>query len=100
LFTEIGFPFLVWNRKMRWLMITLAVMLHTGIAIVMGLRTFSLLMYTMLLAFVPDETVDRIRSRLAEWVASKWPGAKMTEDTSASALVRSLAPRNQLKVSS
>jgi hypothetical protein len=73
LFTEIGFPFLVWNRKMRWFMITLAVLLHTGIALVMGLRTFSLLMYTMLIAFVPQENVDRVRSRLEEWFGLIWP---------------------------
>lgn len=78
LFTEIGFPFLVWNRKMRWFMITLAVMLHTGIALVMGLRTFSLLMYTMLIAFVPQEAVDRIRSLLGAWFTRLWDGIRKT----------------------
>lgn len=98
LFTEIGFPFLVWNRKMRWLMITLAVILHTGIALVMGLRTFSLLMYTMLIAFVPEETVDRIRTLLADWVSLIWRLPKMRKQTKANGLARSFAPRNQLKV--
>jgi hypothetical protein len=98
LFTEIGFPFLVWNRKLRWTMITLAVMLHTGIALVMGLRTFSLLMYTMLIAFVPQETVDRIRGRLEEWVSSILPHAEMKEDALANGRGGSLASRNPAKV--
>jgi hypothetical protein len=54
---EIGFPFLVWVRPMRWVMLTMAFMLHTGIAVFMGLHTFSLCMMTMLIAFVPPETV-------------------------------------------
>jgi hypothetical protein len=98
LFTEIGFPFLVWNRKLRWPMITLALMLHTGIALVMGLRTFSLLMYAMLIAFVPQETVDRIRGRLEEWVPSILPHAEMKEDALANSRGGSIAARNPAKV--
>jgi hypothetical protein len=109
LFTEIGFPFLVWNRKTRWLMITLAVMLHTGIALVMGLRTFSLLMYTMLLAFVPEETVVRIRSFLGSWVTwirsliGSWiarisPRRAMKELAPVNGPVRSMTLRNPNKV--
>jgi hypothetical protein len=100
LFTEIGFPSLVWNRKLRWPMITVAVFLHTGIAMVMGLRTFSLLMLTMLIAFVPQETVDRIRSRLSDWIHLIWPHSEMKEQTQSNGLARPLGARGQLKVSS
>src|SRR5262249_18368617 len=31
LFLEIGFPFLVWRRAWRWLMVALAMLLHFGI---------------------------------------------------------------------
>jgi hypothetical protein len=65
LITEISVPFLIWNRKLRWVMITMAVGLHTGIAVVMGLRTFSLFMLVMLTAFVPQETVQALMRRLA-----------------------------------
>jgi hypothetical protein len=63
---EIGFPFLVWNRKLRWLMVIGAVWLHTGIALTMGLVGFSLAMLTMLLSFVPPETVRRMLGVLKE----------------------------------
>jgi hypothetical protein len=54
---EISFPFLVWRPKLRWLMIIGAVMLHTGIGLIMGLATFSLCMMCLLLAFVPPQTL-------------------------------------------
>ena len=47
-------------------MIVGAVMLHTGIALVMGLVGFSLSMLTILLAFVPPETVGRMANLIAE----------------------------------
>jgi len=99
LFTEIGFPFLVWNRKLRWLMITLGVFLHTGIAMVMGLRTFSLLMMTMLCAFVPQETVDGLRSRLQSWVSRWWQASHTPELSSVNGAVRTTSSRNQHKLS-
>ena len=46
LFTEIGFPFLVWTR-MRPVMLTCAILLHTGIALNMGLVVFSLFMFIL-----------------------------------------------------
>jgi hypothetical protein len=95
--TEISFPFLVWNRKLRWWMITLAVVLHTGIAMTMGLRTFSLLMLTMLCAFVPQEVVERWRSRLQAWVNLHWPESSGSE-TNVNGAVRTAAPRNPQKV--
>jgi hypothetical protein len=66
LFMEISFCYLVWLPKWRWLMIIGAVMLHTGIALVMGLVGFSLAMLTLLLAFVPPETMRRMVNVLQE----------------------------------
>jgi hypothetical protein len=54
---EIGLPFMIWVPKLRWVMIIGAVLLHTGIALTMGLTTFGLFMLCMILAFVPPETV-------------------------------------------
>jgi len=65
-FTELGFPFLVWNRRLRWLMICCSVMMHTGIGLFMGLTTFSLMMLAMLLAFVPPEVVRHVLDHLGE----------------------------------
>jgi len=99
LFAEIGFPFLVWNRKLRWLMITVGLFLHTGIAMVMGLRTFSLLMVTMLCAFVPQETVDGVRDRLQGWVSRWWPASHDPELLPVNGAVRTTGARNPPKVS-
>jgi hypothetical protein len=54
---EIGLPFMIWVPKLRWVMIIGSVLLHTGIAMTMGLTTFGLFMLCMVLAFVPPETV-------------------------------------------
>ncbi len=65
---EIGFPFLVWNRRTRWAMVVGATLLHTGIALFMGLVGFGLAMLSMLLAFIPGETSERFVNWLAEQV--------------------------------
>jgi hypothetical protein len=65
LILEIGFPFLVWHRSTRWLMIIGAVMLHAGISMTMGLTTFSLMMIAMLLSFVPAPAVKRLLGSLS-----------------------------------
>ncbi|MFO0842909.1 MAG: hypothetical protein U0797_11015 [Gemmataceae bacterium] len=62
---EIAFPFLVWNVRLRWLMICCSVLLHTGIGLCMGLVSFSLMMMVMVLSFVPPETVRSILGWLA-----------------------------------
>jgi hypothetical protein len=54
---EISFPFLVWGRRTRGLMLLGAVLLHTGIALTMGLIGFGLFMLTLVLSFVPAEAV-------------------------------------------
>jgi hypothetical protein len=61
---EIAFPFLVWNPRLRWTMIVSGVLLHTGIAFFMGLVTFSLMMLTLLLSFVPMGSVYQFLWRL------------------------------------
>jgi hypothetical protein len=65
---EISFPFLVWHRKHRWLMVSGAVLLHTGIALTMGLVGFSLIMLALVLAFVPAEVVRQALGSFARSV--------------------------------
>jgi hypothetical protein len=57
LLLEIGFPFMVWNRRLRWLCVCGSILLHTMIGLFMGLVTFSLMMLCLVLAFVPPEAV-------------------------------------------
>jgi hypothetical protein len=49
---EISFAFLIWNRRLRPLVLALAVLLHGGIGLFMGLGVFSAAMLTGCLAFV------------------------------------------------
>jgi hypothetical protein len=63
---EIGFPFLVWNPRRRGLMVIGAVLLHTGIALTMGLVGFGLLMLALVLSFVPAEAVHEVLDRQAQ----------------------------------
>ncbi len=49
---EIGLPFLVWTRARPYIVIC-GFLLHAGIAVFMGLWIFSLLMMTLLLAYLP-----------------------------------------------
>lgn len=58
---EISFPFLVWT-KARAFMLWMAVLLHAGIGVLMGLNLFELLMMTMLLVYLPPGVIrDRLR---------------------------------------
>ncbi len=70
---ELGLPFLVWFPRLRWPVVTAAVMLHVGIAMMMGgLGTFSLLMLTILLSFVPAQAVHALLARLGRGSARLW----------------------------
>ena len=54
--TEVGLPFLVWTRA-RPIAVTGSILLHTGIAIIMGLCVFSLYMFNLLLAYFPAKLI-------------------------------------------
>ena len=67
---EISFAFLVWNRSLRPLFVVVAVLLHLGIALCMGLVAFSMMMLTGVLAFVPSGVVRSFRPLILD----KLPG--------------------------
>jgi hypothetical protein len=74
LFMELGFTFLVWNRRMRWFMVSGAVIFHTLIALLMGLVTFSLMMLVLVLSFVPPEAVRQFVLSVTEQVRQLFVG--------------------------
>jgi hypothetical protein len=63
---EIGFPFLVWDRRWRWVMVCGSVCMHTAIAVTMGLTTFSLMMIVMVSSFIPPEVIRRLVDRVGQ----------------------------------
>ncbi len=52
---EIGYPFLIWRPKLRWVFLGGAILLHGLIGLFMGLKTFSLVMLVMNMAFLRKE---------------------------------------------
>jgi uncharacterized membrane protein YphA (DoxX/SURF4 family) len=54
---EVSYSVLIWNRLTRPVMLLLAIPLHMGIAICMGMVTFGLVMLIANLAFIPPEFV-------------------------------------------
>ncbi len=65
---EIGYTFLVWFRKTRWVVLAGAIMLHGTIGIFMGLKTFSMLMLVMNLAFIRPEEIRWALSYIGRFV--------------------------------
>ncbi|MBI2805347.1 MAG: HTTM domain-containing protein [Planctomycetes bacterium] len=76
LVVEIGFPFLVWHGKLRWLMIAAAMVMHLGIAVFMGLLPFSLSMMILVLCFIPPEQVGPIGSWLVRAIRENAPWSR------------------------
>ena len=71
---EIGYAFLIWRPRLRWIFLAAAIMLHAGIGLLMGLKTFSLMMLVLNMAFLRKEEVYWIFSFLAN-PRGKWQGA-------------------------
>lgn len=57
---EIGYAFLIWRPATRWLILSMAVLFHASIFLFMGLKTFSLMMIVMNMAFLKPEEARRI----------------------------------------
>jgi hypothetical protein len=64
LFTEISFAFLVWLPRWRFFIVIMALVMHTGIAIFMGLNTFSMMMAVMLMSFLPARVIEAALGKL------------------------------------
>jgi len=60
---EIGYIFLIWRPRLRWVFLAAAILLHGGIGLIMGLKTFSLMMLVMNMAFLRTEEVHWLMGR-------------------------------------
>ena len=56
---EVGYAFLIWWPRTRWLYLGMAIMLHGTIAVFMGLKTFSMIMLVMNMAFLAHKRGPR-----------------------------------------
>lgn len=68
LVVELALAILIWNRKLRPIVITLGIALHLFIEVTFGLGFFSMVIITSYISFVPEETMAefllKIRERL------------------------------------
>ena len=62
LFWEIAYAFLVWPRWSRPLVLAMALLVHVGIALYLGMITFGFMMIVANLAFIPSQ-----------WQSAKYP---------------------------
>lgn len=98
LFTEIGLPFLIWT-KARPLMVTVAILLHTGIAVLMGLNVFGLFMFCLMLCWFPAGAVRSVFAR----TPARLPrlrllyGGRLRDQARAAATVAALDNWNQVE---
>lgn len=69
IFWETFYPVLVWPRLTRPIMIFMAVCVHGGIALCLGMPTFGLAMIIANMAFLPPTLVESIVSSVRAWVA-------------------------------
>ncbi len=76
-FWELFYCCLVWNRYTRPLMLWMAVAIHAGIALFMGMITFGLAMLYANLAFLTPPTVRRWVDPVASWFARKLGAEKL-----------------------
>src|SRR5262249_19722980 len=72
-FLEISLPFLVWQKRLRPIYVFASMTLHISIAIFMGLVAFSLLMATMVMSFIPGETVELVLGRMRQRLLGATP---------------------------
>lgn len=72
-FWETFYCFLVWPRLTRPICLALAVLVHGGIALCLGMKTFGLAMIIANLIFVPPEMVQRWLAPLGRWLVAAEP---------------------------
>jgi hypothetical protein len=73
LFWELSYAFLIWPKLTRPIMLILAVFVHAGIALAMGMKTFGLVMIIANLAFVYPEYVEATVAALGRLFTRKTP---------------------------
>ncbi|MBM4001692.1 MAG: HTTM domain-containing protein [Planctomycetes bacterium] len=70
---------LVWPRATRWIMLAMAVMVHGGIAVALGMPTFGLAMLIGNLAFVPSP----LMRAAVEYLGRRWKWLRIGKSATA-----------------
>ncbi|MEU9126186.1 HTTM domain-containing protein [Streptomyces sp. NPDC048506] len=73
---EVAFPFTLFNRRLRTVMVAILIGMHAGIGVVLGLPFFSLAMIAADLVFLPTTVLRRAGDRVARMVPRARRGAQ------------------------
>lgn len=99
LFWELSYAFLVWPKLTRPIMIGMAVFVHAGIGMALGMKTFGLVMIIANLAFIYPEYVEATIATLGRLCARRQaiaPTALPASDAQRSDRRRVLATTNSI----
>lgn len=80
LFWECMYFAIVWPRWTRPITLAIAVMVHGGIALFMGMITFGLMMIVANAAFIPSATMLRIFQAFQRWTGREPSGIELQSD--------------------
>ncbi len=80
---EVFFIVLIWNRRLRPLMLLMGVAMHVGIGAFLGMWTFGLIMAFAYLAFSDPDVWRRRMSIVGRWIRRKPMTADASSSTSA-----------------
>jgi hypothetical protein len=78
-FWELTYCFLIWNRFARPWILALAIAVHGGIAIALGMATFGLVMLIGNLAFIAPATVQRVIDPVARRISLALVGTSVAK---------------------
>ena len=96
IFWELYYCALIWPRRLRPLMLVLAVPMHLGIALCLGMMTFGLVMLIGNLAFVPPAFIHRVLGDRSQQGRAGEPET-LTTDSARNAGSRAVESRKKAK---
>jgi hypothetical protein len=99
LFWELSYAFLVWPKLTRPIMIGMAVFVHAGIGLALGMKTFGLVMIIANLAFIYPEYVEATIATLGRLFPRRQtiaPAAAPVSNSARSEQRRTLATTNSM----
>lgn len=94
---ELAIGLLVWNRRWRPWVLAAGVVLHLSIALTMNIGFFSLAMFVLYLAFVPNDRARALADRLSVRLRRRHPTADTPDGVSAERISSALEAVKQAR---
>ncbi len=94
-FWEVSYCVLVWNRFTRPIVLLLAICVHGGIALALGMKTFGVAMIFANLSFVSPQIIRALLHRRAQVQILELPNRSVESSIDSHAMSRKLSPPQQ-----